>query len=837
MLPEGAIVSGFVSKIINDITDISISKAKEAVESKNNKHQNIESQIYNIAINVLKKITTPKYDNESDKIYDAAEKILIDIKRNNNTIERIIEENLNALLVHVNHEKCEEFIRLLCHEISSENYNELYKEILLLHDRKESQKTFRIEQKIDNILQSVNDIKSNKESSPIIPNKKFQNNKKDKYIKIWNSRLFLHVNNDENPITLKDAFIMPKCKSNTLINIDNIPSGRATLSQAAIEALLNSMNKINEDPLDEDISDEDSIDKDIDIFDKEPLEEKINNFVEYNGSSSMLITGVPGIGKTSIVSWIANKFKNNDNVIILRFRDWQIEELNNSLLKTIYNTLQCSKDDLENKILILDGFDEIKSINSRESLLNVFFNDILDFDNLKIIITSRPNYINSISFKYAYELLPFGIFEIQKFYQLIIGIKLESNKITNNNLDVLGIPVILYMAIMTNIEFAQETTKSKLYSCIFKEKGGIFDKFSYRGNGYDNGSHLLRNMDNIKKYLKFLQDVSFIMFEKDSLVLYREEYQTPKLSFYGNDVNILDFPIKYLFEDSGTSIEFIHKSIYEYFVSEYVFSLINDAINKSQIDMLPCTLGILFKKNTLSLEILDFLKFKITNSNLRQKFDILNQAFQKMLEHGMTYYTGKCFENVIECELNVFTNMLELLHLWDECRLNVNDFICCFLRYNTKPGLNLKNVNIENKDLTSVNLANANLSGANLSYCIFKNANLDEINIDDAILTNLDLRSTTLSKVNFKSATLENIMLEDAIINETLFSEKQTSYLEKYYNIKEDIVTTTALLRTLNSINIKNNVFNLDGTSKETLSQMDIDRIIMALNRDKKGII
>ena len=43
-----------------------------------------------------------------------------------------------------------------------------------------------------------------------IKEKNFQNNKKEDYIKNWNSRLFLHQDNDQRPITLADIFIMPK---------------------------------------------------------------------------------------------------------------------------------------------------------------------------------------------------------------------------------------------------------------------------------------------------------------------------------------------------------------------------------------------------------------------------------------------------------------------------------------------------------------------------------------------------------------------------------------------------------------------------------------------------
>lgn len=54
------------------------------------------------------------------------------------------------------------------------------------------------------------------------------------------------------------------------------------------------------------------------------------------------------------------------------------------------------------------------------------------------------------------------------------------------------------------------------------------------------------------------------MFEKKSLILSVEECTIPKLEFESNKVNILEFPIKYLFENSETKIEFIHRSIYEF---------------------------------------------------------------------------------------------------------------------------------------------------------------------------------------------------------------------------------------------------------------------------------
>ena len=143
--------------------------------------------------------------------------------------------------------------------------------------------------------------------------------------------MFLHINNKENPLTLADAFIMPDYRRHQ------------------------SVERI-------DFSDEDILDK---IIDK---------FMKYGRTSTMLITGVPGIGKSGITSWIAHKYEYDDNVIILRFRDWEYEELNSGLLKAIFNTPDCSKGDLENKILVLNGFDEIKALDKRDNLLGAFIN-------------------------------------------------------------------------------------------------------------------------------------------------------------------------------------------------------------------------------------------------------------------------------------------------------------------------------------------------------------------------------------------------------------------------------------------------------------------------------
>lgn len=500
---------------------------------------------------------------------------------------------------------------------------------------------------------------------------KFQNNKKQDYIDNWNSRLFLHTDNDERPLTLADAFIMPHFE----YRIKNTG---------------------------------------IKLFDEDTMDEVIEKFMKYDKSANMLITGAPGIGKTSIVSWIAGKYKEKDDIIILRFRDWERDELDDGLFQAICNTLDCRKRDLENKIIILDGYDEIKVLNNGKFLVRDFLNGILDFKNMKAIITSRTDYITEYLFEFVICLQSFQIEEIKQFYSIITGNELKNDS-GYSNLDVLGIPVILYMAIMSDIDITKGDTKPELYHKIFAEKGGIFDRFSYRGNGYDYGNQILRDIINAKSYLAFLQEIAFRMFDKNKLSIPIIEEEIPKLTFHGAEISILEFPIKKLFDKTVTRIEFVHKSIYDYFVSDYIARQIYNLIQlKDYKEELACFFGKTLINKELSVEILEHLKYKISVSGLYGVSDKVARTFQLMLKDGMTYYTHSYYKNVIACEMNIFSNMLEIIHLWESNTFIMRDLLSYCIRSTRNYSLNLSKIDFHSADLKGIDLRGVNLRGANL---------------------------------------------------------------------------------------------------------------------------
>lgn len=448
------IFGGFISKVINDCADTTKRKIKSVVDDRDNR--NFSTKIYRIIEEILNEVTSNKY-KETDGLYDAIECIFRSFKNNENDI-RAVKEGFNILGLHASIYECGEFMEKFCAKICKDE--ELRNMISFILQKLGFEKSEEISEmiikafednhmehdimlkKIDAIPQNLYELLLNSNQNIDARERMFQNNRKQAYIDNWNRRLFLHIDNDERPITLADAFIMPDFY----------------------------LHKENER---------------MDFLDQDTLEDIIDKFVKYERNASMLIVGEPGIGKSSITSYIANTYKKNNRLIILRFRDWECEELEYGLLKAICNILRCKKNDLKNKVLVLDGFDEIKSLDMRDELLSAFFSDILDIPHFKIIITSRIGYIAYDNFQNIIKILPFDYIRIQKFYKIVTGnglteklMGLKLKEFSHKNSDILGIPVILYMTIMSEIDIDKNITKPELYNCIFSEYNGIFDKFT-----------------------------------------------------------------------------------------------------------------------------------------------------------------------------------------------------------------------------------------------------------------------------------------------------------------------------------------------------------------------
>lgn len=78
MIPEGVIISGFISKFINDGIDILKSTIQETIENQDENKEDF--QFYQVIINVLNQLTFHKYKENQNVIYDAAESLLREMR-------------------------------------------------------------------------------------------------------------------------------------------------------------------------------------------------------------------------------------------------------------------------------------------------------------------------------------------------------------------------------------------------------------------------------------------------------------------------------------------------------------------------------------------------------------------------------------------------------------------------------------------------------------------------------------------------------------------------------------------------------------------------------------
>lgn len=800
-----AIFGGFISKVINDITDVSDIKNKiiNAVKNKKTKHQNSESQIYNIIIDVLNEFTCDNGKNNQNSIYEAAEVLF---KKEGN---KAISLCLQSLGLSGNENEIERFKMLLCETLGKTEYRELYCEIVLLLLAKKNEFDYTLIEKLDEILQNLKrlnkvEVNNNKELKEPIKSRT------EEYAKIWNKNMFLNnftewdEKKGEN-IKLSDVYIK-----------DHLP-----------HFLYKSNSKKHDD---------------IDVL--------LSQYIMKNDDSNkmLLILGQPGIGKSTLITWILNNFKDRiDDILVYQFAS-DLKDVpwgNFGGGEMLIQELGLSYNDLKGKVLILDGCDEIDARGGSENIINKIYRDLIyekNIENFTLIITCRENYIDYLEYlRCEYIIIQsWNKRQIQSFCKVYCEknkSRISENGVRNilKNKNILGIPLLLYMTLALEINIENETSIVSVYDKIFSLNGGIYDRCIDNKNFGDE-----HRISEIKKQIhQVSREIAFWMFENNSEEAYilQNEYHKicekvaseSKEERLEQDFIIGNFyKIKHCEGIDANELYFIHRSIYEYFVAEYLFNSICEAITISE-ERLASVFGHFLKKGQLSKTINEFLKYKIAKSILYSKFEIINRTFTLMLYDGMMYYTKKCYKNMLDCEMKMFKNMLEIIHLWNNNELKFKESISKYIRCNIEPNLNLSyahfkredlcnsylkgaklikvelyNVNLSmtnlcnsnlmsstliNTDLTGTILSGANLKGIKLQNVDLSKANLTNINLSEIKeMDNINLCQANLTYVDLRGINLKSINLQDAILNKVIINEEQIKLLQEKCSLRKTII-------------------------------------------------
>ena len=516
------------------------------------------------------------------------------------------------------------------------------------------------------------------------------------------------------------------------------------------------------------------------------LKNLLLEYIDKNGDKEinnkmLFILGQPGIGKSTLITWITAHFIDNiNNILVYQFAsdlknvDWQNSSDKYNIADEILKELNLSYDNLEGKTLIIDGFDEIIVRGNRTKIINEIYHQWIKgnfINKFSLIITCREHYIEDLQ-KMDCDYITLQTFDeeqIKSFctvYQEKNNSSISKNTIENiiKNQDILGIPLILYMILALNISIEKEGSLATVYNQIFSIRdGGIYSR-CLQNKRYETPHRI----SEIKEQIHLVsQKIAFWMFENNSEEAYipQKEYQEICNSVIqenkqkNQDILIGNFfkTIKHCEGIESERLSFVHRSIYEYFVAEYIFEQICISIKKSK-EELAGIFGKVLKKKMLFPEILVFLKFKIKTSELKSMFDMICNTFNLMLSDGMTYYTKECYKNVMDCEMSVFANMLQIVHLWYREVYQFNKQIVDYVKHNFRFYLNLQKLDLIGTDLSRADLNEANLSEANLSEANLVEANLVEANLQGSIWTSSDIAKIL---PQLKEAEFEYILVQD----------------------------------------------------------------------------
>lgn len=332
----------------------------------------------------------------------------------------------------------------------------------------------------------------------------------------------------------------------------------------------------------------------------------------------LVILGMGGMGKSSLLEKLAYDIMhkainlNVNNVFFVKFSS--MEYRYNNLLENIISYLDINKNIIRNSVIILDAFDEfvLKDID-KQKMLELFCHEI-QLLNCRVIITSRENYIDTVSLQNTFfiKLLTFNMNKRKEWlnkYNKDLPVQVIEDVCSyhdENDLygeEFIGIPIILYMVASNCIRISDYRTKYEFYDALFGLNGIWYKRM------YDVSHPALLTRHEVM--FTFILNISEVMFKKNKMSIHHEEInQIIESSIPQEEVEYLQNwygIITYFRKNKLREIEFAHKSIFEFYIAYRIYNQLvrvvqeTDEAKKSQ--MLQC----IFNKSIVTKEMLYFL--------------------------------------------------------------------------------------------------------------------------------------------------------------------------------------------------------------------------------------
>ena len=518
----------------------------------------------------------------------------------------------------------------------------------------------------------------------------------------------------------------------------------------------------------------------------------------------LVVLGHPGSGKSTLITYLLNKFQLESDRAVRVYRFSGFESINwnsdpENIPQLMLNDMGLIKSDLSNSILILDGLDEVQMHNNHEVFLNYLHQQWANSKELKrfsLIVTCRRNRIDCIEdLKMRYMLLSsLSEIQIKQFASAYWEKEISEFDITQSAIvarinssssplrSVLGIPLILYMALALEIDLSDEIGLCDIYEHIFSvnnKKNSIY----YRR--YDK-THPITSAE-AEKIQEFSKEIAKLIWEfsPSEGAIDKEKYEPIARKIATNDEdNLRELLVGQYFMEGkdGCQLLFVHRSMYEYFVALAIYDSIKEIIGSAYVpDILysrmpsaggNCELSafanIFGLQNLVDFpEIQEFLLHMLHKKRLGDQ-NWWRFFFGGFLSNGLSNAAterAKGGPTGLNEELNRFYNLIWLTREQIESH---GEFAPHSLSDNLRGSIYLRIPYEGKKDLQGIHLQGIELMGYD-----FIEARLKKANLSKSVLNRANFYGATLDQADLHSAEVEQAIFSFSSLNGTNFSYAQ----------------------------------------------------------------
>lgn len=642
-------------------------------------------------------------------------------------------------------------------------------------------------QELNNVCQLLKELNNN---NILSDNNEYEEN--------YDKTLFLEKAIDDNrEAKLKDLYIQPKYKIDNYNNTD----GPKNISE-----LINMY-----------------------LFCKHDF----RNLFDVNNRKTMgiIVTGRPGHGKSSLVSFLSQDLKLKAKllgrqIIIIKLRNLSETQINNHFYGLLQYIGAGNNSILNNAIIILDGLDEISAAYNGDfrGYLDAILTSVSKIRGAQLIATCRNGYwestknyldkkclfVNMESWdeedikawgeKYQKQ-HPSLASTIKKNVEYVIKLENVRKK------QVYSVPIIFYLANAHNEDLSKHKSICSIYESVFSQVTEERD--------YNPGYIPLNDVLNMRLVRQICKEIAFSMFATDffkekneNLVLNSE--QTDKaiktaiqICNEHNDYTISDGYKKKIYHlyaltfyynkntlNNTDDVEFAHRSIAEFFAAEKIIELLDifteDVSEKKCYEALCHACGMF----PITIEIMAFIREKLSQKEHQKIANGIKSYLEKnavsIINDGSIFQEECINIHNLTDKISIITrSILSLLNCVDghitfsdqsqkKAFLTFINNVACLrpIKQKSPLPLYLDGTDLSNFNFVGCNFSNAHIQKTNLENTRFSCCTLNNARLNDCVLDNATFSKSSMLYAELKGiAKLKNVTFNDSDLTGSIFDK------------------------------------------------------------------